>query len=217
MKEIFFNILTRTSGRPKFFEKCCQSIDSQNYKKFKHIICTDDKESIKYVKNMRHDPLYINKIEKNTLIKSAMMSSPYNLYFNQMYNHVDEGFIIFLDDDDEFTSVQSLREIANNISNLPDPENSLIFWQVGFPNGIVIPNNFENQFLRPRNVSGIGYCFHSKYLFAAMWDEFKECDYRVAHKLSLVVPTHMTISATLTRIQRSSGMGGFGTLDDLAE
>lgn len=143
------------------------------------------------------------------------MSSPYNLYLNLLYNHVESGFVIFLDDDDEFTNEFSLDSIAKKIMTTPDPSDALIFWQVAFPNGLLIPGDFGSSFLRPRNISGIGFGFHSKYLFAAMWDEFKECDFRVVHKLSLVIPTQLGIKAPLTRIQRSSGMGGFGIQDDL--
>lgn len=214
MNDIKFHILTRTSGRPNFFQRCCESINLQTYKNFSHLVCTDDNKSLAYIRNLGIEPILIEKINKNTKISNPIMSSPYNLYLNQLYNYIDDGFVIFLDDDDEFESVKSLEFIAHAINSSKMPIDTLLFWKVAFSNGLILPEIFDNSFLRPRNVSGIGFTFHSKYIFSALWDEFKECDFRVAHKLSLVVPNKLYLNSIMTKIQRSSGMGGFGSKDD---
>ncbi len=214
MDDIKFNILTRTSGRPNFFKRCCASINQQTYKNFKHLVCTDDNQSLAYIKDLGIEPIFIGKIRKNAKISNSIMSSPYNLYLNQLYNYIDDGFVIFLDDDDEFQSMKSLESIAHAINSSKNPIETLLFWKVAFPNGLILPQIFDNNFLRPRNISGIGFTFHSKYIFSALWDEFKECDFRVAHKLSLVVPNKLYLNSVMTKIQRSSGMGGFGSKDD---
>lgn len=214
MKKIFFNILTRTSNRPNYFSRCCESIDAQSYKNFQHIVCTDDINSVEYVKKSGRTPIVFEEIKKDERIKNPVLSTPYNLYINNLYNHVNEGYIIFIDDDDEFCNPNALSFLAQCLIENSDIDDKMIFWKVGFPNDATIPHDFDASFLRPRNISGIGFTFHSKYLFAAKWDEFKESDFRVAHKLSLVVPITIGINAELTRIQRASGTGGFGLQDD---
>ena len=61
------------------------------------------------------------------------------------------------------------------------------------------------------------FCFHTKYIDAAKWDEFKESDFRVAHKVKLASDTVLYLKGSvLTGLQRASGMGGRGAMDDLA-
>lgn len=217
MNSLVINVLTRTSGRKNFFKKCCLSIDSQTFKNINHIVCTDDLDALEYIVDCGRKPIYVGPIEKDVRIKNSIMSSPYNLYLNILYNHVKEGVVLFLDDDDEFTINESLELIASFFIDQAVPSENLLFWQVGFEKGKIIPANFKGKFLYPTNVSGIGFAFHSKYLFAAQWDAFKESDFRVAHKLSLVIPNKKAINMVLTQTQRSDAMGGFGKKDDIGE
>lgn len=209
------NILTRTSGRSNYFKKCCYSIDRQTYKNVNHIVCTDDVDSLKYIADCDREPIYVGPIDKDFRIVNKVMSSPYNLYFNIMYNYVKEGIVLFLDDDDEFSISESLELVASFFDDQTNPSENLLFWQVGFEKGKIIPSSFDGRFLYPTNVSGIGFAFHSKYLFAAQWDAFKESDFRVAHKLSLVVPNKKALNLVLTQTQRRDAMGGFGNRDDI--
>ncbi len=208
----FFYILTRTSDRPNYFSQCCESIDQQTYKNFKHIVCTDSESSIDYIKNKNREFLYIEKLKE--FDGQSIKYSPYNLYFNKMYELVGDGYIIFIDDDDCFTSMDSLNILASIIKKAPDPTNSLYFWQVNFPNNLLIPRDPSNFIFKPGNVSGIGFCFHSSYKNVAQWDQYKESDFRVAHKLKIVCTNSYIFSIVLTGIQRTTGMGGFGGRDD---
>ena len=61
-----------------------------------------------------------------------------------------------------------------------------------------------------------GFCFHTKFIDAAEWDEFKESDFRVAHKVKLASDAVLYLKdAVLTGLQRTSGMGGLGLRDDV--
>lgn len=215
MSFLNINVLTRTSGRPNYFKKCCYSIDRQTYKNVNHIVCTDDVDSLKYIADCGREPIYVGPIDKDCRMLNKVMSSPYNLYLNIMYNYVKEGIVLFLDDDDEFSMSKSLELVASFFDDQIDPSENLLFWQVRFEKGKIIPSSFASRFLYPTNVSGIGFAFHSKYLFAAQWDAFKESDFRVAHKLSLVVPNKKELSLVLTQTQRRNAMGGLGNRDDI--
>jgi hypothetical protein len=172
-------------------------------------------DSLKYIADCDRVPIYVGPIDKDSRIVNKVMSSPYNLYFNIMYNYVKEGIVLFLDDDDEFSISESLELVASFFDDQIDPSENLLFWQVGFEKDKIIPSSFEGRFLYPTNVSGIGFAFHSKYIFAAQWDAFKESDFRVAHKLSLVVPNKKALNLILTQTQRKNAMGGFGNRDDI--
>lgn len=215
MSNIKFNILTRTSGRANYFKKCCESLDRQTFKDFIHIVGTDDFDSIQYIKDSGRNPILMDPIRRDSRILHPVMSSPYNLYFNIMYNYVVDGFIIFLDDDDEFSSDYSLEIMAELLGKQKSISETLLFWQVLFQGKRLIPNAFDGRFLYPTNVSGIGFTFHSKYIFAAQWDQFKESDFRVAHKLSLIIPNNQGLTLTLTQTQRTDSMGGLGFRDDI--
>lgn len=114
------NILTRTSNRPRAFEKNRKSILNQTYKNIKHIVCTDDEASVEYINQNGIEDFRMMNREK--LIEEDQSRdpdtgpySPHNLYLNQMMNDVHEGWVIYLDDDDEFSSPEVLKEISELI------------------------------------------------------------------------------------------------------
>ena len=97
------NILTRTSNRPNYFRDCCASVDSQTYDNIKHIIATDDLNSESYIKKYRDEFLYIDPLKyKHSRPKKLWhsrrpeMPAWWNCYFNEMYNLVEDGWIMFL-------------------------------------------------------------------------------------------------------------------------
>ena len=46
---VFFNILTRTSGRPNGFRKCHESIQGQTFRHFSHIVSYDTHDDLTYL------------------------------------------------------------------------------------------------------------------------------------------------------------------------
>jgi hypothetical protein len=212
-KQPFFTVLTRTSGRPNYFSNCCASLNRQTYRNFSHFVCTDDAESIDYIKSNGIVPMFM--VHAGPKLGLSKRRSPYNLYFNNMYPHVSDGYILFLDDDDVFVRDDSLEILAAIISKADFPVSSLFLWQVLFPNGILVPSSITSLDFKPGNLSGIGFCFHTNYISAAIWDEYKESDFRVIHKLKIACEQIVLIPAVLTGIQRGEGLGGFGGRDDI--
>lgn len=207
-----FNILTRTSKRPHYFEALCKSIDAQDYTNWTHHVITDDQSSVTYITELGRKPKVTTRLEKRTDINHHF---PYNLYINELYNEVSEGYVLIIDDDDCFLTPQVLTFLASTIQNaggLPT-----LFWRVKFPDGL-IPRETDNFIFRPTNVTTCGYCFHTKFIDAAEWDEFKESDFRVAHKIKLASNTALYLkNAVLTGfgLQRGLATGGRGLRDDI--
>jgi hypothetical protein len=89
-KNPLINVVTRTSGRPEFFKRNVNSINSQTYKNIRHVIITDSKDNVSYIKNNGieeyyiYDPIYLVKNDKTKDPKTGRLSA-HNLYFNSKY------------------------------------------------------------------------------------------------------------------------------------
>lgn len=203
------NILTRTSNRPKYFKTCCDSINYQSYKDINHIIGVDDIKSIPYVKEYTSNYIYIDPLKykhnqnKNFWYNPTNMGDTpawWNSYFNDMYSLLKPGWVMFLDDDDQFIYENSLEYITSNLIN----EDSLIFWKVQFLNYTIPRYNTKplNQFPpTPGNISGIGFMFHTNYIKYAMWEPWGSGDFRVSYNLWQNIPNKIQLNETLTKIQ----------------
>lgn len=171
------NILTRTSGRPNYFKENVESIKAQTYPNIHHIVCADDHESYEYASKLVDHVIQVERPEKRK--EYDWMHSPYNLYCNELMDEVEDGWIMFLDDDDILADRDAVRNMVKHIKD----ENDMIIWRVQFPYGI-IPNHSFGKGIMLSDIASNAFLFHSKHVWAAQWDEVKESDYRVALKLA---------------------------------
>ncbi len=103
------NILIRTSNRPSAFARCLKSIVTQSYPNIRIIIGYDNDRALSYIpKGLETVPV------------SADRSLPffYDLYCNQLKAMVNDGYFLFLDDDDILQ--------ADVLNNIPLTGNGLI-------------------------------------------------------------------------------------------
>lgn len=210
-KKPLFNILIRTSDRPKYFDDCVKSIYEQTYKNWQIIIGIDKKETENYTVDAKGRTVYYNfdKIKISPKPKNDNYGVPfkYNLYFNELHKHVQQGYIIYLDDDDALFDKNSLYDLAQQIND----EDTLVFWRVQFPNRLVPSNqNFEKSPVL-KDISGIGFTFPNKYKL--VWEPFKRGDYRIAKKLTETIPKKVYFNKIITKLQRDIE-DGFGRRDD---
>jgi len=99
------NILIRTHLNPKGFDRCIKSIESQTYKNWRIIISVDNQESVDYVSQCGYEYIRVNEKQGER---------PWNLYLNTLQLKVEEGFILYMDDDIVFDTNNSLRLVADN-------------------------------------------------------------------------------------------------------
>jgi glycosyltransferase involved in cell wall biosynthesis len=215
LEKPLINILTRTSGRPKYFQKCFESVNNQTYKNINHLISVDDDFSEEYVKKYTDNYIRVEKFKGNipNIDKTGTRrKAPYNLYCNSLKNRVTEGWVMFLDDDDEFLKATALEEISEYLKD----ENSLLLWKVKFPNTI-IPNDslFKKKIVMMNNISAIGFMYNKKWNKFADWDYFSGGDFVVIDRLYKNLPNSIWIDEIYTSIQRNDSMGGKGKKDDL--
>ena len=153
------NILVRTTYRPSYFKRCIQNILCQSYKNIRIICCYDDMRCLEYLNDItdeRFEFFYIN-IDSKERYK-------YNLYINTLLEKVTHGWIVFLDDDDIFTTHHSLQIISQKMTN----DNNFIYWSVKLGNNTIIHPPDINK-ITIGKISGIGFAFHSKYKSIAKW------------------------------------------------
>jgi hypothetical protein len=181
--EPYMNILTRTSGRPKFFWYNRRSVISQTYPKIRHYVCYDDESTYEsYLKHYeKQQNLFILPVDRAKNFKSDRF--PPNLYCNKLTEMVPDGWIMYLDDDDILLRDDSIERIMSNLAN----ENNLKLWKVKFPNERIIPRKFGKKPILG-DISAIGFAFHksqwnSDKVRVNLWDDRKGSDYRVVAKL----------------------------------
>jgi hypothetical protein len=186
--EPLINILTRTSGRPNRFKLNVESVRSQTYKNIRHIICTDDKESISYIEEMGItdytliDKEVISNLETEPVRRSRKMI--HNLYLNILNEKVTDGWIVYLDDDDCFFEKTSVQKIVDQINTVDD--DTLVVWRMRYSSGRTLP--FQWGDMRSGKIGGSCIGFHSKYSKDAIWDSWSASDFRVIEKLTKSIP-----------------------------
>lgn len=87
---MLFNILIRTCYRAALFDRCIQSVLSQTYKRIRVIVSYDDPRALTYI------PTFVETMK----VTPGTQHYYYDQYCNQLKKEVEEGYFMFLDDDD---------------------------------------------------------------------------------------------------------------------
>lgn len=184
--EPLINILTRTSNRPNYFNQNVKSVSSQTYKNIRHIVSYDNESDLSYLD--KYDNIELVKINREKLIEedtcinpNTGKYSPHNLYFNELFEKINDGWVIILDDDDEFIDENSVKKIVDNIKN----DNSLIIWQMKYQNTnrVLPPNNLINSKPMLGQIGSPCFTFNIKNLGDIRFDSWKCGDFRFIQKL----------------------------------
>ena len=161
------NILIRTSSRPHHFDKCLKSIINQEYKNYRIIVCYDTEDSKSYIEKYADKcNIFYYYVEKDLRLRKEKYK--FNLYCNSLMDKVDNGYIIFVDDDDTLTHKYVLNIIINNIRSTAD----FLIWKFLRPDKVIYPKDINNVKLGEIDTTSI--CFHSKYKNMSRWWD-KQC------------------------------------------
>lgn len=203
-------ILTRTCNRPKYFELCKESILTQSYTNWKHIVGYDEIASYNsYLCFNKENAEKYSIIPLQKEIITSINTFPYNLYFNVMHKVIDKpGYLIYLDDDDGFYINTALETISNHLD-----EDTVIIWRVKFPDGLRPSNSIFSQ----KRITSSGFpsncfCFHSKWIID--WSGKKGGDSMFFHKICKLIPKKIWLNEILTQINQPSLSTGLGKKND---
>ena len=154
------NILIRTSNRLTF-HKCITSVLNQTYKNIKIHVCYDDIASLKYL--VDYDISYFHVIKNND-------PYGYNLYCNDLMNKVNDGYVMFLDDDDMLTHNNCLEYIASHID-----DKTILVWKFMRPDKIIFPQDINN--INYGEITSCGFLFHHTLKQNTKWIDKQGSDY----------------------------------------
>ena len=212
-KGILINILTRTSNRPIGFINCHKSIIKQTYKNVRHIVSYENDIDLKYLDFNDIEKVKVNKYKGDILTHpKGYLHAPYNLYCNELLDKVDEGWVLFLDDDDCLLHNKVLIEVVNEIKKCNN--DTMLIWKMRYPNGKVLPlkKHFENKIIEINNLGSPCVIFHSKYKNITKWDNFKAADFRYINTLFDKIPNKKWIEKVYIQI---NNFGDYGKRNDI--
>jgi glycosyltransferase involved in cell wall biosynthesis len=206
------NIITRTSRRPNGFRKTKESIISQTYDNINHVVITDDMSSKVYLEKYDIKYFYINKTEilssvNRTGVPAGLNTPglfPHNLYLNTANQFINEGWIMYLDDDDHLAGPTVIEKFVNHIHS----NDVLFYWKIQFPDGRVFPHStcFNNEPM-PCRIGGSCLCVHSKWKDYIKWDAWQMSDYRVIRALHDTIPHKQWLDMIVINTGNNGGRG----------
>ena len=211
--KIVFNVLTRTAHRPMGFKTCHESISQQKYQNVRHIVSYENKADLNYLNEYNLNKIKVEGKERIPENIDGFIHAPYNLYCNILLNEVEDGWIIFLDDDDNFLHNKVLQEIEAEIQKAN--ADTLFIWQMRYPNGKVVPEKqfFKSKKLELGHIGSPCIAFHSKYKHQIKWDEWKCADYRFIKSLYEIIPHKKWIPKIFIQINNN---GDYGRKNDIS-
>lgn len=197
-KHPLLNVLIRCHDRPKGLDRALAPLME---KPEIRVICSYDNDNTwKYLSKKRVEkvavvPLAPQKQPPGDDYKNPI---PANLYFNEMYKRITGGYVMFLDDDDEAVDADRILSLCE--------EDKVLLWRVQSRTGALVPSDENMGRIVAGDISGIGVCFHSKYLHLAQWEPWRRGDYRVIRSLVSRVEPKWTQGVFTKMSKRIDGM-----------
>lgn len=195
--EVKINILIRTCGRPELFKKCIESIYAQKYLNYRIIVCYDREECLEYLSSEDIECFFVSEPTNTNKYK-------FNLYCNKLMDKVEDGYIMFLDDDDILLDQNALKTV-NECLDIGD---TVLIWKFARPDKIIYPLSFPVKF---GEIDTTSVCFHSKFKDLARWTDQQYGDWGFYSELFKKLPSEpKVVNYILTGTGFSNKIAGFG-------
>lgn len=192
------HVIVRTHKRKELFEKCIESIASQDYKHKKVHVIADDDFTARYVKEHiakgEIDFYYrvdggmaiesagvFKRLLRNGLVKPRDNSRcQYNLYLNYVIRKLSRGWVFVVDDDKELPDRKVLSAIARQLTH----DDVMVVGQYAMKSRTVPDGEMWKQVPFARGHIDMSCCvWHVKHRDVAVFDAHKASDWRVANYL----------------------------------
>lgn len=173
------NILIRTSYRPAQFARCLESIRAQTYRNIRIVVGYDNVEALKYIEKQSF--IYSKFIEPDKSLPFF-----YDCYCNELKLLVNNGWFLFLDDDDTLTNPTVLQELSERLTG---PHEAIIcqFLRNGVPKPA--DNYIRKGVIREGKIGLPCLVLHSKHKDLSGLDGQKSGDYRYIKEVTDYVNT----------------------------
>ena len=154
------NILIRTHLREEKFVKSINSILFQNYTNYHIYISYDDGECLTYLdKYVNHPKITIIHVKKTSNNECF-----FDLYNNELMKLVNDGYILFLDDDKYFIHSNSFQIINNFLG-----ENTLLIWKLLQADKFIYPSDIKD--IKYGEIDTCIFCFNSLHKNKSFWGD----------------------------------------------
>lgn len=198
-------VLTRTVNRPKMFARLRESVLAQQLSgEVVHIVHAEN-EGAEYATG---DVV----IRGPRILKNAKRTAPWELYNQRLLDALgrllragdyEPGWVVFIDDDDVFTSEKALSRAFLHAVD----DNALLVWKVERENGRISPFDWPGNLGTDRGrVCWEGAAHHTAYLGYASIDGDGGADGRYWHQLTEILPI-IWVDEVMMRPQLSGRAG----------
>jgi glycosyltransferase involved in cell wall biosynthesis len=193
MEPPLINILIRTSNRPHLFARCLQSIEQQTYPHTHVIVGYDNDGALDYI------PDHIDKVPVSS---NKAIPYYYDLYCNQLKRYVNNGWFMFLDDDDMLATPTVLQELAQHLTG----DHEAVVCQF-LRNGLPKPraNYMRHRIVREGCIGLPCLVLHSRHKDLSGLDGYKAGDYRYIKTVTERVKTLFVPLVLVAADRRSHG------------
>lgn len=178
-------VITRTSNRPNYFNRCYNSVKSTSGVTSHHVLY-DSPTDISYLsdKNVIHHYIDKNKFlsynEAAPASARPPMLSLHNLYFNEVYDKITEPWVYHLDDDN-YLVPNSFNKIMPYLTSDVD---MLICNINHFTGTLPRSNDFNHKTIRVGGIDTGCFFVRRDLISKVKWDGWKCGDFRVIEKCS---------------------------------
>lgn len=207
------NVVTRVGTRPQAFQRCRFTVRKQTYPEVLHICGTEDDNA----EGAGWAAFAGKHISYRRLTEEDDGNYFYNRYLNRFTGHVKDGYVMYLDDDDQFMRETAAAEI---VEAMEAAGAGLGIWKVRFPQQCVPKISF-GYVPTLADVSGIGFCWRTDLSKYVWWQQCFASDFYCIHGIFREcerqgVPV-LWIDKVLTGVQRRFSAGGGGSREDFNE
>jgi hypothetical protein len=154
-----FYVLTRTCNREALFAKCCESIAQQAFVNVRHVVGYDNEETKRYVRQYKHIYKNVDLIAK----KGRLHPNQYIDTFYEQIEHSGPGWVMILDDDDQFMTNLALATLEPYTKN----PNNLIVWMLYRPDKFIYPKDKKKPVVG--EIASCCYLYHTSKLAKGKW------------------------------------------------
>lgn len=168
-----------------------ETIKEQTYKNIVTIIYSDDP---------RDDYVTGDIIIKGTIYEKSLGDATYNLYCNDLLRNIpnEDGWIYFLDDDDELTTPDAIGRIIKKCDR-----NAVNAFKVSRNNGKIVPEKWQSQ----RSFQTECFIIHTDHKLKASWWSHKGGDHHFTKQLTKVLPINWIDGDIVCKAQTGKGYG----------
>lgn len=177
------HIIVRSHLRETYFKKVIESIVKQNYEKYIIHVAYDHIDSLDYINQNMNHKMIVHKVERR-----SDENVFFDLYCNDIKDKINDGWIMFLDDDNYFIHPDCLKIINMNLKE------KIVVWSFLRPDKLITPNLNK---LRYGEIDNCSYIFYHSIKNDGQFGDFYGSDFQFINSL---IAKHKTLLIDFTLI-----------------